>query len=31
MLLGRKPSKDLAASQRSMMERIKSLQGLIVL
>jgi type III restriction enzyme len=31
MLLGRKPSKDLAASQRSMLERIKSLQDLIVL
>jgi type III restriction enzyme len=31
MLLGRKPSKDLTASQRSMLERIKSLQDLIVL
>jgi type III restriction enzyme len=31
MLLGRKPIKDLTASQRSMLERIKSLQDLIVL
>jgi type III restriction enzyme len=30
-LLGRKPVKDLAASQRSMMERVKSLKDLVVL
>ena len=30
-LLGRKPVKDLAASQRSMLERIKSLKDLVVL
>jgi type III restriction enzyme len=30
-LLGRKPAKDLAASQRSMLERIKELKDLVVL
>jgi len=30
-LLGKKPNKDLAASQRSMLERIKSLKDLLVL
>jgi type III restriction enzyme len=30
-LLGRKPSKDLAASERSMLERVKSLKDLVVL
>jgi type III restriction enzyme len=30
-LLGRKPVKDLAASQRSMLERVKSLKDLVVL
>jgi type III restriction enzyme len=30
-LLGRKPAKDLAASQRSMLERVKSLKDLVVL
>ena len=30
MLLGRKPIKDLASSQRSMLERIKSLKDLVV-
>jgi hypothetical protein len=30
-LVGRKPVKDLAASQRSMLERVKSLKDLVVL
>jgi type III restriction enzyme len=31
VLLGRKPAKDLAAGQRSMLERVKSLKDLVVL